>query len=408
MIRRNLEQLILDALLDTPILLINGARQTGKSTLARALLGGTHEYYTLDDPTLLASIKRDPSLFLDQLIKPSIIDEVQRAPELFLPLKKLVDENKRPGHFVLTGSANVLTLPKLADSLAGRMEIHTLWPFSQGELLGRKEQFIEALFSAQPIQESSSLDLDSLLNLIIAGGYPDAVQRESESRRNAWLKAYLTTILERDIRDISRIEGLSEIPALLGLIATRTSSLLNASELSRSLGLSATTLSRYMTLLQQIYLLVTVPAWAKNAGKRFVKAPKIYLNDTGLLSHLLFYNKEKYLSNMTLLGHVLENFVVMELLKQKTWSTTPFNIYHYRVQDTHEVDIVLESYDGKIIGIEVKLAKQVSQNDFKGLASLEDTVGTAFHRGIVLYMGSQTVPFSEKTAAVPISALWGS
>lgn len=406
MLARNIEQFLKDAVEDTPVLLVNGARQSGKSTLVKMLFKETHQYLTLDDPTTLAAIKNDPLSFLEQLEKPSIIDEIQRAPELFVSIKKVVDENRRPGFFVLTGSANVLTLPKLSESLAGRMEIHTLWPFSQGEILGVKETFIDKAFSETFKPVHKSIEIEELAEMIIKGGYPDAIIRNNQERRDAWFKSYLMTLLERDIRDLSNIEGLTQIPNLLNVLAARTSSLLNANEISRSMSMPGTTLKRYLTLLQMIFILTSIPAWSKNAAKRFIKSPKIYLNDTGLLMNVLFCDKERLLSQRTLFGHVLENFVVMEILKQKTWCKTPFRPYHYRTTSGQEVDIVLEASNSKIVGIEVKLSQSVNEHDFKGLRFLEESAGENFHRGFVLYLGKNTVAFGDNKYAVPISALW--
>lgn len=406
MIRRNIELLLEEAIEDTPVLLVNGARESGKNTLAKMLFKKTHQYVTLDDPTVIAAVKSDPLSFLEQLVKPTIIDEVQRAPELFIPLKKVVDENRRPGFFVLTGSANVLTLPKLSESLAGRMEIHTLWPFSQGEILGIKETFVDRIFKSKIQSVQQQIDIEGLAEIIVKGGYPDVIIKKNQERRDAWFKSYLTTLLEKDIKELSNIEGLMQIPNLLNVLAARTASLLNVNEISRSMGMSGVTLKRYLILLQMIFILISIPAWSRNASKRFIKSPKIYLNDTGLLMNALFCDKERLLSQRTLFGHVLENFVVMEILKQQTWSQTPFRLYHYRTTTGQEVDIVLEASDLKVVGIEVKLSQSVNEGDFKGIKFLEESAGDYFHKGIVLYLGSNTVAFGDNKLAVPISALW--
>lgn len=406
MIRRNIETFLKDALEDTPVLLINGARMSGKKTLVKTLFKKTHQYVTLGDPTTLAAIKSDPLSFLERLGRPSIIDEIQRAPELFMSIKKIVDENRRPGFFILTGSANVLTLPKLSESLAGRMEIHTLWPFSQGEILGIKETFIDKVFSEKFKPFQKSIEIEDLAEIMVKGGYPDAITRKNQERRDAWFKSCLSTLLERDIKDLSNIEGLTQIPNLLNVLAARTGSLLNANEISRSMCMPGTTLKRYLALLQMIFILTSIPAWSKNPSKRFIKSPKIYLNDTGLMMNVLSCDKERLLSQRTLFGHVLENFVVMEILKQKTWCKTPFRPYHYRTTSGQEVDIVLEASNSKVVGIEVKLSQSINEHDFKGLRFLEESAGENFHRGLVFYLGNKTVPFGENKYAIPVSALW--
>lgn len=407
MYRRNLQEKIVAALQDTPVILINGARQTGKSTLVKTLLSSSHAYWTLDDPTTLSAIKKDPMGFISNLKSPVILDEVQRAPEIFLPIKMMVDNQRTPGQFILTGSANVLTLPKLADSLAGRMEIHTLWPLSQGEMAGVQNDVIENLFSSEKLYATEVLDLGSLIERIVRGGYPEIQKRTSPDRQREWFKSYVTTILQKDIWDLSRIEGVIEFPNLFTLLATRAGALLNTSDVSRALGMSNTTLKRYLSLLEKIYFIYYLPAWSKNLTKRLVKTPKIYLNDTGLLSYLVGVDGEGFLQDPTQLGHVLENFVVMELLKQSTWSKIAVNLYHYRTAAGQEVDIVLEARDSRVVAIEVKLSKTLHLSDFKGIDAFEQEIGNKFHRGVVFYMGDKVIPYAHNKQAIPLSYLWG-
>lgn len=413
MYERNISNAFLEALQDTPVILVNGSRQVGKSTFVRSLLRSSHQYMTLDDPTTLKSIGNDPLLFLEGLSGPIIIDEIQRSPEFFLPLKKVIDENRKPGYFVLTGAANVLNLPRLGDSLAGRMEIHTLWPLSRGEIMGVREDFIHRLFNnplSAPLSQKSppKIDLEMLVEWLCQGGYPEAVGRESAQRRSKWFTSYLTLILEKDIRELSNIEGLVELPSLLQLMASRCGSLLNISEMTRTLKIPNTTLTRYLALLKNLYLFVTLPSWSKNITKQIVKAPKIYLNDTGLLLHLMGYQANRLLKEMGFLGHVFENFVVMELQKQMTWSQQPSRMYHYRTYQGQEVDILLETPDSRIVGIEVKLSNNVNPKDFSGILDLEKEIGSHFHRGIVLYLGDSIIPFGTNKHAVPLGHLFTS
>lgn len=412
MFNRNISSSFLDALEDTPVVLINGSRQVGKSTFVKSLLNASHQYFTLDDPTTLMSIKKDPMMFLDGLDGPVIIDEIQRAPELFLPIKKKVDNQVIPGYFVLTGSANVLALPKLGDSLAGRMEIHTLWPLSQGEILGVQEDFIHLLFgetiSALSLSKASiqKLSLNDLIQQLCQGGYPESIRRTQPQRRQKWFSSYMKMILEKDINDLSQIEGLTELPNLMQLMASRCGNLVNTSEVARTLSIPTTTLKRYLSLLENLYLLVFLPAWSKNMTKRLVKAPKIYLNDTGLLLHLLGYNHERLLNDKSFLGHVLENFVVMELQKQMTWSQQPCRMYHYRTHNGQKVDIILEAPDSRIVAVEVKLANSVGPKDFSGMQDIEHERGNDFHRGIIFYLGDTIVPFGKNKHAIPLHYLW--
>jgi predicted AAA+ superfamily ATPase len=408
MIKRNITPSLLDALSDTPVLLLNGARQTGKSTLVKTISEREHpaRYITLDDATVLAAVMHDPAGFLSGLSGPVVIDEVQRAPALFPAIKAEVDRDRRPGRFLLTGSANVLLLPRLSESLAGRMEILHLWPFSQGEIEGIRETFIDALFAARFHASATPKESPAALHArILKGCYPEAVSRAKDDRRGAWFESYITTILQRDIRDLAHIEGLTNLPRLLALIASRTPALLNFSELSRTLAVPQSTLKRYMTLLEATFLIQHLPAWSRNLGKRLVKTSKLVLNDTGFMSHLLGVNKER-LAERKFVGPLLENFVIMELIKQITWSVVKPTIFHFRTQTGQEVDIVLEDRSGKLVGIEVKASSTVTAQDFKGLHALAEIAGKRFYRGIVLYTGAEDVSFGENLFALPVGTLW--
>ncbi|MBV5338644.1 MAG: ATP-binding protein [Deltaproteobacteria bacterium] len=409
MITRNITPKIIEALSDTPVVMLNGARQTGKSTLAKAIINQKHigRYVTLDDATVLAAAKHDPVGFLSGLGESVVIDEIQRAPELFVAIKADVDQNRKPGRYLLTGSANVLLLPRLSESLAGRMEIFTLWPLSQGEFSGVRERFIDTLFSENvPTQVLNSGDNDAtLIERAIRGGYPEAAARTSESRRRAWFESYITTILQRDVRDIANIDGLAAMPRLLAMLATRSPSLLNYSELSRTTGLPQSTLKRYMSLFEMIFLIDHLPAWYSYLGKRLVKTSKLIMSDTGLLTTLLAVDAVR-LENTPLCGAVVENFVIMELKKQISWSDTKPAMLHFRTQAGQEVDVVLEDRAGRIIGIEIKSAKSVGGQDFRGLHALAEAAGNQFLRGIVLYGGSEIVSFGSNLLAMPISSLW--
>jgi len=408
MIRRNIEEDLYAALTDTPVVLLNGARQTGKSTLALKLAKSIPaEYVTLDDAATLSAATFDPVGFIRNLSNTTIIDEVQKAPSLFPAIKVAVDRDRRPGRFLLTGSANVLLLPKLSESLTGRMEVVTLWPFSQGELLGCQEGFVENIFleKVPSLDKVSSEDVD-LISKILTGGYPEIVQRKTPKRRNAWFASYITTLLQRDVRDLSNIEGLTDMPRLLTLLAGRVGGVLNMSELSRSSGIPNTTLKRYLTLLEATYLLQPLPAWSRNLGKRLIKSPKIYLLDSGMAAYSTGQTRERLEQDPTFLGQLLETFVVNELRKQATWSDNPVSLFHFRTTTGKEVDIVLEDRQGRVVGIEVKASGVVQKRDFAGMDALAETCGKKFVRGIVLYRGDQVLPFGNRYLALPISALW--
>lgn len=409
MIHRNITAHIKAALSDSPVVLLNGARQSGKSTLVKKIASDIHpaRYLTLDDAGVLAAAKYDPAEFIAGLDGNIVIDEVQRAPELFLAIKAEVDRDRAPGRFLLTGSANVMLLPKLSESLAGRMEILTLWPLSQGEIEGVGEGFIDAVFGDKlPSFSKTTEDRTQTIKRLLLGGYPEVIGRATLSRRKAWFGSYITTILQRDVRDLAHIEGLTILPRVLSLIAARAASLLNFSELSRSIAIPQTTLKRYMSLLETTFLFQPLPAWSGNLGKRLVKAPKVMLNDTGLVSNLIGLYEDGVETHQGIIGAVLENFVAMELRKQEAWSKIQPQVFHFRTQTGQEFDIALENAAGKVVGIETKASKSVNAQDFKGLQTMSESLGPRFHRGIVLYTGSEGIPFGKNMQALPVSALW--
>lgn len=395
---------------DNPVVLLIGARQVGKSTLARSLTDEKYQpqYITFDDPTVLAAVADNPTAFLDGLRKPVIFDEIQRAPELFLPLKAVVDRKREAGAFLLTGSANVLTLPKIADSLAGRMEILILRPLSQGEIEGRKESFIDAVFADDfrlPNFETSE-SREELFGRMLAGGFPEAVGRKTEARRQAWFKSYVATLLQRDVRDLANIEGLRDLPRLLSVLAARAGGLLNYADISRSTGLAQTTLKRYAALLEAVFLIEPLPAWSGSLTKRLMKTPKLFFTDTGLLASLLGLTWSRFQLEPTLAGMIVENFVVGELRKQTGWNERAANLFHFRTQTDTEVDVVLETGGGEVVGIEIKASGSIGADAFKGLRILEDELGAKFKRGVVLYAGEKSVSFGEKMSALPLQSLW--
>lgn len=409
MILRHLSSAILAALKDSPVVLVIGARQSGKSTLAMWLASEKHpaRYLTLDDAATLAAAQADPTGFIAALEGPVVLDEVQRAPELFMAIKAAVDRDRRPGRFLLTGSANVLVLPRLSGSLTGRMEVLTLWPFSQGEIESVREGFIDAVFGrVLPNLPRDSEGWPDLVGRMLRGGYPEVLARATGDRRRAWFGSYITTILDRDVRDLSYIEGLTALPRLLSLLATRSTALLNFADLSRSIAMPQSTLKRYMALLEATFLIQTVPAWASNLGKRLLKTPKLSIADSGLMAHLLGLSGERLSQQRDLAGPLMETFVLMELKKQLTWSERQPQILHFRTQAGQEVDIVLEDAAGRVVGIEVKASSTLSAGDFKNLRGLSDMAGKRFHRGVLLYTGSEPLPFGSNLHAVPVSALW--
>ena len=411
MIRRHITDQVKEALTDTPTVLVNGARQTGKSTLVQSEELGeqNRQYLTFDDPGVLAAAKGDPNGFVAGLNPRVTLDEIQHVPELFPVIKAAIDRKRQPGRFLLTGSANVMLLPKLSESLAGRMEVVTIWPFSQGEIHGTKETFVDTLFSKHSVVwsgKTTPIRRKELLETVLAGGYPLALARHSASRRNAWFQSYIMTLLQRDIRDLANITDLTAVPRLLSVVAARAGGLLNFADLSRTVGLPQTTLKRYFALLESTFLVQLLRPWATNLGQRVIQTPKVYLNDTGLLSYLLGVTVDRMQAEGTLAGAALENFVFMELRKQSTWTSIQPEIFYWRTASGQEVDLVLEDRSGRLAGIEVKAAATLSSNDVRGLRTLGSAVGRKWVRGVVLYTGTEVIPFANNLHGIPVTHLW--
>lgn len=394
---------------DTPVVFLNGARQTGKTTLVRQIADdySASVYFTLDDAATLAAATHDPSGFIKNLQGITVIDEVQKAPGLFPAIKTVVDNTRSPGQFLLTGSSNVLLLPRVSESLAGRMEIISLWPFSQGEINQKSESFIQRIFRPELLRgwELPDDDMD-LTQRILSGGFPEAIARRSAARRHAWFGAYLTTVLQRDVRDLAHIEGLTDMPRLLALLASRTAGLLNVSDLSRNIGIPHTTLKRYLALFETTFLIHPLQPWHPNIGKRLVKASKLHLCDTGLLTYLLGIHSESLWAASPLRGTCMENFALAEIMKQLTWEEGTFSLWHFRTSAGREVDAVIESSDGRFVGIEIKASASVKSDDFASLRELAGTLTQRFVCGVVLYTGDKVLPFGDGFWALPIGSLW--
>ncbi len=395
-----------EALTDTPVVLLHGPRQCGKTTLARQI-GDTagYAYLSFDDDVWRASAQTDPVGFVADLPDKVILDEVQRVPELFTSLKAAVDRDRRPGRFILTGSANVLLVPKLADSLAGRMEILRLHPLSQTELTGRSSGFLPALFGAGLKSGDGRRLGQELAERVAAGGYPAALARVTPRRRAVWYRDYADTLIQRDVRDLSRISALDALPRLLALAVGQTARLLNVADLAAPFQLSRPTIRDYITLLQRLFLLEELPPWHNNRLSRLIKTPKLHLGDTGLACALLGVDAEALWKDRTLLGQLLETFIYQELRRQAGWQEQPVVFHHFRDKDGAEVDMVLEQ-GGQIAGIEIKAAATVTGADFKGLRKLKDATGNRFVAGVLLYDGEVLAPFGDGLVAVPLSLLW--
>ncbi len=407
MYKRNIRSKLERAFTFSPVVLLTGARQTGKTTLMREIAKEQgYSFITLDDIFNLSTARKDPIGFIEGLKKPVIIDEVQKAPEIFLPMKKDVDENRFPGRYALTGSANPLLLPQIGDSLAGRMSVLYLMPLSQGEILGRTESFIDSVFDPDfKFGTYSALSKKELIYKVLKGGFPE-MQTENLEKQLDWSRSYLTAILQKDIRDLAQIDGIKEFPNLLGLLALRTGNLLNMADLGRACGIAGNTLKRYIHLLECLFLVHLQPSWRVSHEKRLTKAPKVYLLDTGFLNYLLNFDFDRYEMNPSLFGGVLESFVVSELRKQSQWNRLNVRHFHFRLDETYEVDIVLESGDGSVVGVEVKNSSTVHPDDLKGLRKLQEVAKSNFVRGVLLYMGTETYAVGKNLWVVPMSSLW--
>lgn len=404
--RRYLAPRLREALRDTPAILIHGPRQSGKTTLARAIAEPRgYRYISFDDEATAAAARNDPLGFVDTLPAKSILDEVQRVPEIFTSLKLVIDRRRTPGRFILTGSANVLLVPELADSLAGRMEILRLHPLSQCEIGDERPGFLAALFRGAFKTATTDRLGNNLIERIVVGGYPVALARRTPARRRAWYRDYVETQIQRDVRDLSRIRSLDALPRLLELAASQTARLINISDLAAPFELTRQTIHEHVTLLERIFLLERLPPWHTNRLSRLVKRPKLHMTDTGVACALLEADVAALKADRTLLGQLLETFVLQELRRQATWRPTSVAFHHFRDRDDFEVDIVL-TQGRTVAGVEVKAAATVNDADFRGLRKLRDAAGSAFVAGVVLYDGSATIKFGNGFFAVPVRRLW--
>lgn len=406
-LERHLAGRIRDALADTPVVMVIGPRQAGKTTLCQVVANESPaSFVTLDDGPTLAAAETDPQAFVSAHSGLLVIDEVQRSPTLLPAIKLAVDRRRAPRRFLLTGSANVLTLPRVSESLAGRMELLTLWTLSQGELDKRHASFVDMLFRDKFVAPRGPFDTRAqIIRRALTGGYPELLGRTRPERRQAWFSSYLTTIIQRDVRDLANIEHVTTMPRLLSVLAARSGAVLNMADLSRAVGLPHTTLTRYLSLLETTFLVQPIPAWATGRGVRSLKSPRIFLTDTGLLAHLAGLDEARLAANPTATGPLLENLVAMEIVRQLGWSRTLGQLYHFRTYTGHEVDLVLEANDGRVVGIEIK-AGQVRADDFKGLRAFREIAGRKFFRGVVFSTGQQIVPFGDSMWALPIGSLW--
>ncbi len=403
---RLIESRIGEALKDTPVVLIAGPRQVGKTTLAKQMSIEGMRYLTLDDELTLESAKVDPVEMIRSLDR-AIIDEIQRAPQLLLAIKKSVDEDRRPGRYLLTGSANLMTLPTVTDSLAGRMETLTLLPLSQSEMRGSKSNWIDDIFSGRILDIATQIIGKDLIDVVLRGGYPEAVSRTDSRRRTIWARQYIDAIIQRDVRDVANIDKLDHLPRFINCLAMVSGQMCNYTQLGGQLGLDSKTAARYVGIFEQMYLLKRVDAWSKNRLKRVIKTPKLQFLDSGLLGAMCNLSIAEVQQDRSRFGNILETFVYSELLKHITVAENDYRLLYYRDIDKHEVDIVIENTAGQLIGVEIKASATVKSSDMNGLKKLASVAGKQFKMGVLLYDGTEIMPFGEKLWAAPLSSLWG-
>jgi predicted AAA+ superfamily ATPase len=412
-IYRFLEDRIIQSLGAFPVVYLAGPRQSGKTTLVQRIAATRHKakYITFDDLQIRSAAQHDPDAFLRSIAGSCVLDEIQLVPEIFRPLKIVVDENRNHtdagrGKFILTGSASVMALPMLSDALVGRMALHTLLPLSVQEIQGNKKpSFIDNAFLKD--WKFAQLPKENLINMMLRASFPELLPLENNSLRYEWCNGYINTILQRDVRVLIEVEKLAVLPNLLRLLAAKTGGILNEASLSRETNLNHITTKKYRLLLENLFLTQSVPAWSSNLGKKLIKAPKVYINDLNLLAYLLNLDLHDLPQiNPHLFGHILENFVVIELSKQITSSNIRATLYHYRTASGQEIDLLLEGPQHQIIGIEIKARSKVTAKDFIQLEALKNALGNKFLRGFVLYNGNDIVPFGVNMWALPLTSLW--
>jgi predicted AAA+ superfamily ATPase len=399
---------VVEALSYARVTFLMGARQVGKSTLVREIAAGRHpaEVLSLDDQATRQAASADPTGFVAGLRAPVAIDEVQRVPDLLLAIKDTVDRDPMPGRFLLTGSANILTAPRIYDALSGRINIERLWPLSQAEVAGAEANLVDALFAGEPPRVvAAPIGREAWVSRAAVGGYPEVLARRAGRARQSWFEDYVTTVVQRDLRELTAAHRLDEIPRLLRRLAAQAANLFVAEAIGSRLGIDRKTVQSYTALLETVFLVQRIPAWRPGIGAREVLKPKLYFVDTGLLADVLGADERRIADDPQVTGKMLENFVGMELVKHLAVADTRATLHHYR-RDVHEVDVVIENRAGEIVAAEVKASASITAADQRELARLRDARGTSFRAGVLFYTGERTLPLGDRLWALPVSALW--
>ncbi len=406
---RHLEGVITEALADTRVVIVNGARQAGKSTAVHRLIRdrpGVIER-KLDRPNDLTAARLDPTEFVthDGLL---VIDEIQRAPELILPIKARVDADNRAGQYLITGSARLLGLRTLPDALVGRSETIELWPFAQGEIDDAPDRFVDTVFgSPAHLSTAATLSRSDYLDRIVRGGFPEAVER-SGNRRARFFESYARDLIDRDVTQLGEIQRRDDLARLLSILADRTASPISIEGIAHGLAISKNTVERYIALFEEVFLVKRIPAWTNSATTRATRQRKLVFVDSGMCAHLAGLSAERLQRDRARGGPLIESFVISEIMRQLTWSDSFARLHHYRTRDGEEVDAVIEHHDGRVVGIEVKASSSVSGDDLRHLRHLRSKAGENFHLGVLLYTGTEVLALGDRLIAAPIDSLWHS
>lgn len=409
MVQRHIQPTLQEALSEDPVVFLRGPRQSGKTTLVKALQTRmqVRQYRTLDDLATLSAAKSDPVAFVSAIDGPVTIDEVQRVPELLLAIKQRVDEDRTPGRFLLTGSAEVRVGGAVAESLAGRMRMLDLWPLSQSEIEGTGGDWLAGFWNGSIVSSfQSGTEKQGLIQRMIRGGFPEAVTRKTVASTQRWLQAYADALIERDMTDLARIGDVSNMRRLLALTGSRTGTVVNYADFARILGVPLTTVRRHVALAQAVFFSFEIPAWAGNTSARLVRQPKLHVSDPGIACVLTGVDDRSCKSQAIFLGQLFETFVVSEIRKAITWSPLMLSLSHFRSHAGREVDAVLESRDGSLCGIEMKFGATIRSEDFGGLRYLREVAGPKFRGGYVLYSGDRVISVAPDLHALPVSAIW--
>ena len=402
MLKRTIDRLIKNALKISPVVLIAGARQIGKSTSVMQL---NREYIVMDDITQLDSAISDPQGYVERVTKPVTIDEIQKTPQLLTPIKLYVDKKRTNGDFLLTGSANVLNLQKSEESLAGRLIELTMYPFTAKEKnRDASSNVIDMLFT----MPTNSLKYDKKMaakvpQFVLEGSYPLAFMMSRAKDRFMWFNSYISTYIERDIRSIGELRDIDNFIRFFNILAPRSANILNKSNIAKDSKLNSLTVDNYLSLLEKVYQIYLLKPYYENIGKTFIKSPKVYLTDSGISSHILNISSVEELESSRYKGDVYETFVFAELLKHINYSENVMEFFYYRTQDKKEIDFIVKKGE-KILAIEVKSAKSVKKEDFKHIIDFQERSSKDIV-GIVFYSGENIVGFGEKLFAVPLAFL---